>query len=203
MRQSILPMATLSKLFILLLLFFCSAEAFAINLPSLDTMVQNFSKTAPAFMQLITAFAYVMGMAFIFKGIVECKHFGEMRTAMSQEHSIKSPLIYLGVGAALLYLPSTVQVGLTTFWDVPTPYAYLSDTKDPWYQLVDSLVMIIQLIGTIAVIRGLIILSHLGKGGGQQGGLGRAVTHMIAGIFCINIYQFVQAVLYTLGLSQL
>lgn len=182
-----------------------SVSAYAdIKLPDINTMVRSFSATAPGLMQFVTAFAYVMGMVLIIQGVLEAKHFGEARTSMSREHGgVKSVLLYLGTGSALLYLPSTVHVGLTTFWDVPTPYAYLVETKDPWEQLVQSIIMIIQLIGTIAVIRGLIILSHVGQSGGQQGGIGRAITHILSGFFLINIYQFIQVILNTFGVGHM
>lgn len=167
---------------------------------SLTSMLENFSKVVPNFMKMVTAFAYVMGMYFIVKAILELKRFGESRTMMSQTHELKKPMIMLFVGVALLYLPSSVQTGLTTLWAEPNPYGYVTDTSDKWDEFKSDLVMIIQLIGTIAFIRGLIIFTHIGQGG-QPGQFGKAMSHIIAGILCINIYQFQQAVVSTLALG--
>ena len=81
---------------------------------------------------------------------------------MSASHELKGPLIYLGVGGALLYLPTSVQVGLSTFWSHPNPYAYQTEMQDSWVDLLQAVFMILQLIGTIAFIRGLVMLTHLG-----------------------------------------
>ncbi len=164
-------------------------------------MIENIALQIPSVMHLVTALGYVIGIVFIFTGVMKLKHVGEMRTMMSQEHGVKGPMVYIAVGAALIYLPSTVQVGLSTFWTQPNPYGYVVQ-GDQWTQLVGTCLMVIQLFGVIALIRGLVMLGHLGSGhGGHQGGLGKAVTHIIGGLFCINIYQFVQVVMLTLGIQ--
>ena len=128
------------------------------------------------------------------------KQYGEMRSMMSTEHSLKGPLIFIFIGAALLYLPSSVQVGLSTFWKEPAPYSYLEeDANNSWNTLIHDIFLIIQLIGIIAFIRGLLLLTHLSSGHGQQGTFGRAMSHMIGGILLINIYQFLQVIFNTLG----
>lgn len=162
-------------------------------------MLANIASQVPVLMQLVTALAYVMGMYLIISGIIKLKHVGESRTMMSQEHSIKAPIIFLVVGAMLLYLPSAVQVGMTTFWANPSPYGYVQQT-DQWSQVINDVYLVVQLFGTIAFIRGMVILSHL-SGHGQPGTFAKGVTHIIGGLFCINIYQLVQVVLITLGIQ--
>jgi intracellular multiplication protein IcmC len=174
--------------------------AYALFEVNVQTMLQNLSNSVPELMKLVTATSYVMGMLFIMRGVIGLKHFGESRSAMSQEHSLKGPLILLGVGAALIYLPSSVRAGLTTFWDVPTPYAYRDQIASPYTEVLNASFMIVQLIGTIAFIRGLILLTQGGHG--QQNQTSKAITHMIGGILCINIYQFIQVITNTLALGQ-
>lgn len=172
--------------------------------PNLATMVQNLSKTIPNLMSLVTAVAYVMGMFFMVKAIFTLKNWGEQRSMHSHESekTLMSALVVLFVGAALFYLPTMVQAGLTTFWTDPTPYAYEDDSSDPWMAMLKAVFLIVQLIGTIAFIRGLVILSHVGRGG-ERGAVGKAMTHMIGGILCINLYGFLQAVFNTLALGQI
>ncbi len=69
--------------------------------------------------------------------------------------------------------------------------------------LIKACFMIVQLIGVIAFIRGLVLLTHIGHGHGQQGSVGKAAAHIIAGILCINLYQFLQVVFNTLALGQI
>lgn len=169
---------------------------------NIATMIQNLAQTIPALMQLVTAFAYVMGFYFIVHGVVLLKKFGEQRTMMSQEGGLKGPLIWLAVGAALIYLPSSVQAGFTTFWTNPTPYAYVDEQPNQWSDLINACFMIVQLVGTIAFIRGLILFTNLSHQGGQQGGFGKALTHVIGGILLIDIYDFMRAIFNTLALGQ-
>jgi intracellular multiplication protein IcmC len=162
-------------------------------------MLTNFATNIPNLMRLITAIAYVMGMVFIIKGIMQLKHFGEMRTMMSQEHGLMAPFILLGVGTLLLYLPTSVQVGMSTFWTSPCPYCYPIN-QSPWTQFLSICYAVIQLFGVIAFIRGLIVLTHLGgRSGHSPDTFSKGLTYIIGGVFCINIYGAVQIILFTFG----
>lgn len=167
---------------------------------SAQTMLINISQSIPNLMQLVTAFAYVMGMVLVIRGIIKLKHMGEMRTQMSMEHSAMGPIILITIGALLIYLPSTVQMGLSTFWVEPNPYGYM-EYHSQWTDFLNVCFLIIQFVGTIAFIRGLMILSHLGGGHGQQGSFAKGLTHIIGGILCINIFQLVQVLAVTLGIN--
>src|SRR5262245_18604375 len=100
---------------------------------------------------------------------------------MSHEHSLMTPILYIVIVAMLIYLPTSVQVGIRTFWVNPNPYGY-TEQQDQWTQFINVCLLIVQFIGTIAFIRGLVILSHLGGHGGQKG-LSQGLTHIIGGIF--------------------
>jgi hypothetical protein len=196
---------TAIKLFTALLLAFSMGYAipsYALT-PSLANMMENFSKTIPELMRLATAISYVAGFVIIIKGIIELRHFGEMRTMMQQERGAFGPIAHLLVGAALIYLPSSVQAGISTFWADTSPLAYASDENDAWSELLKDAFLIFQFIGTIAVIRGLLILSKSGGRGGQQKSMGQAMTHIIGGIFCINMYGVLTMVWGTLALGQI
>jgi intracellular multiplication protein IcmC len=186
-----------SSVFLALLLWSQAASA----APDIASMLQNVATNVPSVMALVTASAYVMGMFFIYKGILGLKDFGESRTMMSSQHSLKGPLILMAVGAALLYLPTSVQVGMNTFWSDPNPYGYVQATDDQWSTLYQDCFLIIQLIGTVAFIRGLVLMTHLGGQQGQPGTFGKAMSHLIAGAVLINLYDFINAVYSTLGLS--
>lgn len=191
---------------LLILLCFFALPALAQNPPppvsaiSAESMLVRIAQQVPNLMRLVTAIAYVLGMFFIIKGILQLKHAGESRTMMSQEHSLAGPLIQLAIGALLLYLPSAVQVGLATFWTNPNPYGYLNQ-QDQWSQFINVVFLIVQFIGVLAFIRGLVILSRLSSHGGQGDAFPRGITHVIGGILCINIYEFVQVIFITLGLQ--
>ena len=89
---------------------------------------------------------------------------------------------------------------MSTFWTNPTPYAYMQQ-QDQWMQFVSACFRIIQLFGTIAFIRGLVILSHAGDRGHGQNTVGKGMTHIIGGILCINIYGLINVIIATFGLG--
>lgn len=173
--------------------------------PDLNQMIQNLSNTIPNLMALVTAISYVMGIFFMIKAIFWLKNYGEQRSSHSSESekTLMGALAVLFVGAGLFYLPTMVQVGLTTFWTHPNPYGYADESSDAWMEVLRAVFLIIQLIGTIAFIRGLVILSHVGGSSHGRGELGKALAHMIGGILCINLYGFLQAVFNTLALGQI
>jgi intracellular multiplication protein IcmC len=183
----------------LMLIIAVNAKAAGLNAA---TILENFALTVPELMRLVTATGYVLGMFLIFRGITELKQFGESRTMMSREHSLKVPLVSIFVGTVLLYLPSSVQASLATFWTEPTPYAYITDSKDSWSSVYTSAYMVIGLIGTVAFIRGVLMLNQT-SGHGQPGAFMKSMTHIIAGTFCINLYQFIQMLSLTLGIESI
>jgi intracellular multiplication protein IcmC len=187
----------------LLISFFITSPAHAQTIPDIATMLENLTAAVPDLTRLTTAIAYVMGIFFVVRGVMDFKRLGEQRTMMSGEHTWKGPIISIGVGALLLYLPSTVQSGFMTFWTEPNPYQYEKlDSSDPWNELIIACFQIIQLIGIIAFIRGVLDLAKLGQGQ-QQHGLAKALAYIIAGIFLIDLWDFVSSVLTTLGLNMI
>lgn len=177
-----------------------SAGDVSVTTPSADDMVARIVSQLPTLTRMVTAIAYVMGMGFIMASIMKFKQYGEARTMMSMQHHLTQPIVYLVVGTFLLYLPSAINTTLSTFWADPNPYGYLEASSE-WQASINNCILVVQFFGLIAFIRGLVILSHLGGHHGGQGGIGKGITHIIGGIFCINIYQFVNLVLATLGVE--
>ena len=132
--------------FIFIIASFYSSSTYAVDTPDASTMLSNLASTIPQFMKLVTAVAYVMGMALIIKGLMALKQYGEARTMMSTQQELKGPLIMICVGAALLYLPSSVDAGLTTFWTIPNPYGYQDSSSDQWATLIENCFLIWHLI---------------------------------------------------------
>jgi hypothetical protein len=170
------------------------------DVPDAATMLENLVSNVPQFMQLVTATAYVMGIYIMYKGVMGLKNFGEQRNMMASNQELKGPLILLATGAALMYLPSSVQAGLTTFWSDPNPYGYVTDATDEFSVLYQDAFLLIQLLGTVAFIRGLLVLSQLG-GGAQGASLGKGLTYIGAGVMCINLHDFLNTINGTLGIT--
>jgi len=182
-------------------IFFIAPSALAV--PNVAEMIENIANTIPQLKYLVFAISYVMGFYFIIHGVLLLKKYGLQRTNMSGDASMTPAMLYLFVGAALIYLPSTIFAGIGTFWSDDSPYKYDTGGSSEWDEFYNACFLIIQLIGIIAFIRGLVMLTKLGgSGGGQQGGgPGKAAAHLVGGIFCINLYPFIEAVFTTLGLG--
>lgn len=189
----------LSKLSVVLVSYLLLIQS-AYAAITVSDMIENIAAAIPPLMQFVTALAYVLGFYFVFNGILLLRKYGEQRTQMSSEAHLKGPLISLAVGSALIYLPSSVTTGMATFWTEPAPYAYVTTQTDPWSQFYMACFVIIQFIGVIAFVRGLVILSHLG-GHAQPGTFGKGMAHIIGGVMCIDLYDFLQTIFATLGIE--
>ncbi len=167
-----------------------------------ETVLQRIATQIPQLTSLVTAIAYVMGIYFVVMGVLKLREYGESRTMMSGQRSLQGPMVSIIIGTLLIYIPTTVQVGMATFWTNPNPYGYDTSSQDQWVQFIDICFVIVQFVGVVAFIRGLVILSALGgQSGGHHNAFAKGITHIIGGIFCINIYQTVNVILVTLGLS--
>lgn len=162
-------------------------------------MLQNIDAQLPALTQLVTAAAYVSGMFLVFSAIVNLKELGERAMSAPQGH-LKKPLTKLTVGACLIFLPTIINVGMITIFGTVTPLTY-PDNNTGWFDMMQTIVLIVQFVGGIAVIRGLYQFNELGSGGGQQVTFGKALSHVIGGIICLNIVGAAHILFTTLGID--
>jgi len=169
------------------------------TLPDIQTMLINFSTAVPNLMRLVTASSYVVGLLLVGSAVMRMKHYGEMRTQMSQEHSIWGPVIEFLIAIALLYLPSSVATMTSTFWT--TPLTYVPPTG-PNALFISAAYQVVGLIGAIAFIRGLLILKQAGsERGGQQHVIGKGFAHLVGGTLCINMQATLHMFAATVGMT--
>lgn len=146
--------------------------------------------------RLVTGTAYLIGIAFAFKAIYSLKVYGEARTMMSSNTSIKEPIIYLVVAAILIYFPTALQVMLNTTFGSSSILQYAP--VDSQNQALDtlfgtgsavgqSLSIIIQVIGVIAFVRGWVLIARGASHGQPPGGTGKGLMHVFGGILAMNI----------------
>lgn len=176
-------------------LFYCSLVfvlAGCGNLPdasSLDIqqMIINIAKIMPEVLQMLSALAYLIGFMLVFKGVYKLKEYGEMRTAMSSQISLWPPVITLIIGALMIYFVSAYEIGIQTLFGYSTPLSYL-DSTDSADELVSAVVFIMQVVGVIAFIRGMLLLNSAGGHNAQPGTIGKGLAFIIGGILAINMY---------------
>lgn len=173
----------------LTLIILCSALSGCAGaiFPDVQQMLTNFAKSIPSIWRMVTGMAYLFGMAFIMRGVYQFKVYGESKGMMSSGASLKVPITYMIVGAALMFLPSTKAILLSTVYSYsePMPLSYTASSALISPQIIQILMQIVQLVGLISFVRGWFYLAQ-----GQQQGqsqFGKAMTHIIGGLLAINI----------------
>lgn len=169
---------------------------------NVEEMLLSLQQSLPELANLAIGGAYVMGIAFIFKGLYDMKMYGESRTMMSGHNSIKAPLFYMFIGAMCIYSPSAFHaVMLSTFgYSSVLSYEELNVSQS----LSDSAIVvlqIVQVIGIYAFFRGWILLARSSSGQGGHGLFGRGLIHVVGGIFAMNIVGTINVILATFGIS--
>lgn len=166
-------------------------------------ILTNIANTLGPVQKLITGGAYLLGLVFAFKAMMSLKQMGESRSMMSTHASMKEPLIYLIVAAALIYFPSALNVALMTTFGSSNilQYAPVSSSNQvintifgPGSLIGAPLTIIIQTIGLANFIRGWILIARGASGGQQQGGPGKGLIHIFGGILAINIVETVNII---------
>lgn len=170
---------------------------------SIVDFLQNLVAQVPALMQFVTALVYLMGIFFIYRAVSELKQYGEMRTMMSGQTSLKGPLIYFFVGCLLIFYPSTIDFSLTTIYSGTHILDYAPDNNLPSNAnlAVKSIGVILRLIGYISFFRGWIILTQLANQSSQPGTFWKGINHIVGGIFLVNIFETWAIVKATFGIT--
>lgn len=173
----------------------------------LDAAYVNLMDASTAFSNLTVAVGYVMGVVMIFRGIAMYRAFGQHITQMSRNGELAGPAVYIIVGALLMYLPSVIDASLMTTFNVErseiSKLTFSGTTSGTvnWSQVVDLINSYSKLIGLIAFVRGLQLISKAGDPGVQPGTISRGLVHFVAGVLLINIGATYSVLSVTFGFS--
>ena len=176
-------------------------------LTSQANILNNIANNMLPVERLLTGAAYLIGLSFAFKALYSLKIYGEARTMMSSNTSIKEPLIYLIVAAIFIYFPTGFQVMMNTTFGYSNVLAYgpVSSSNKTMDSLFgpDSLIgrplaLIIQTVGLVAFIRGWVLIARSASQGQQPGGTGKGLVHVFGGILAMNIVGTLQIINNTL-----
>lgn len=159
-------------------------------------ILTNIAKSLAPVERLLTGVAYIMGLAFAFKAIYSLKVYGEARTMMATNASLKEPITYLIVASVFIYFPTALEIILQTTFGASSILEYAPvDSKNKALDILfgpDSIVgrpltMIIQVIGLGAFIRGWVLIARSASQGQQPGGTGKGLIHVLGGVLAMNI----------------
>lgn len=170
-------------------------------------ILTNVAASMASVERLVSGAAYLIGLAFAMKALYSLKSFGEQRTMMSSNTSIKEPLAYFLVAGMLIYLPSGFRVLMQTSFGYSNVLAYapINSSNNALSVLFGqdsavgpSLSIIIQTIGLIAFVRGWVLVARSASQGQPPGGMGKGMVHVFGGILAMNIVGTLQIINNTL-----
>ncbi len=170
-------------------------------------IISNLAVSLLSVEKLVTGAAYMIGLSFVVRALYSLKVYGEARTMMSSQASIKEPMMYLLAAGMLVYLPTAMEIIMNTTFGYSTPLAYAPmDTQSPLVsglfgensQLGQSLAIIIQLIGVIAFVRGWMLIARAASHGQPPGGTGQGLMHVFGGVLAMNIIGTLEVINNTL-----
>lgn len=155
---------------------------------------------------LITGLAYLIGVTFLVKALYSLKVYGEARSMMSSNSSIKEPVLYMLIGALLIYTPTAVEIMMNTTFGYSTILSYAPISGSSWFstafgsdtQIQKPLILIIQIIGLYAFVRGWVLIARAASQGQPPGGTGKGLVHVFGGILAMNIVGTIQIINNTL-----
>lgn len=185
----------------------CTGGTAACWISSQVSILTNIANSLIPVERLITGGAYLIGCAFLFKAIYSLKVYGEARTMMSSNTSVKEPIVYLLVGAVFIYFPSALSAMLqSTFgYENILQYAPINSSNATLDTLFGSgsvvgkpLTIIIQVVGLIAFVRGWVLIARSASQGQPPGGTGKGLIHVFGGILAINIVGTLEMINNTL-----
>ena len=185
----------------------CTGGDVACWVASQVNILTNLANSLVPVQRLITGGAYLMGCAFLFKAIYSLKVYGEARTMMSSNTSVKEPVVYLMVGAIFIYFPTAFSMLMqSTFgYQNVLQYAPVNSSNQALDTLFGSgsavgrpLSMLIQVIGLVAFVRGWVLIARSASQGQPPGGTGKGLVHVFGGILAINIVGTINMINNTL-----
>lgn len=173
----------------------------------MDKTINIFANLGPSLVKvelLLTACAYLIGIALILRGVMALKHAGEQKSHMSQQHSLKEPMMLFFAGAMLMYFPTGLHVVLQTVFGSENILSY--DSLSTGNQMMasikmfgDNLFLFVQVIGLVSFIRGWILIAKsASQSGHQQGSFAKGIMHIIGGTLAINIVETLNVINNTL-----
>lgn len=175
----------------------------------LSTALANLSTTFNSLVQVIVAVSYVTGIALVIRGVMMYRIFANQTFGSAQRGEIAGPMVFIIVGAILVYFPSTLNTSLNTLFtgvdqnnltEASEMIGYQSLAGvEHWQEIADVVVKYVKLVGLIAFVRGWIILSKMGHSGSQPGSVGKGIVHIVGGVLLINIVDTFRMLAVTLG----
>jgi len=188
--------------------FVCGEIGEVSEAEGLDQVVSNFVMNfKEPMISIVSVVAFLSGLFMVVSGLIKASKSG----ADPKNYSPHIILTHIGFGAILLTIGNMLPVVVASLFgteDVAKESA-LSWTKlenlvgpdsdlTQFETAVTSALFFVQIIGVIAFVRGWLILKKVVEGSGNAS-LTQGLTHIIGGVFAINIFEFLRVMDRTFG----
>lgn len=184
-------MKKIKKIFISLSAALLGTPVFAAPLGTdIGNMFVAFQPSVQSLIKLTIAVSMIMGLVLIINSIYKLAQLGEGGNQRGE--GLKGPLVMFACGIALFGLMISLRTVGETMLMGSGPGDFLlpsSSGSGASTVIIVAILWFIRLVGFIALVRGFLLLNRHGQqaGGGQQGELGRGLTHIFGGVAAIHI----------------
>ena len=155
------------------------------------TIMGNISQSLYPVQKLITGLAYLLGILFFITAIEKFRKIGDKRAQSSSQEKMYTPMMYMLMGALLLYLPSTLHVLANTAFGVGNVISYTNYNPTNIYSIIG---LLIRTAGVLWFVRGCVLVAHASEPGTQDGPKG--LVFIVAGILAMNFDNSIAIVNY-------
>lgn len=154
---------------------------YIMQIPDLITMIENVSRAIAGVGPFLMYTSFIIGILCFIKALAKFKKIGDARVNSTSHEKVFVPVVYTLVGAALIYLPSSIGVLSNTAFGSDSILQY-SDFNN--INLTAAVEIIVKTVGVIWFMRGCVLLAHASEPGVQHGPKG--LSFLVAGIFAVN-----------------
>lgn len=154
----------------------------------------NIQKDFPDILSWLSGLCTVIGIAFILLAFFKLKHLADFRTMSGGQQDVGKAFILLALGAIFLWMPFMLNIMTYSLFGnsitgLREKYAITGDSN---YEYKRAFFQMMMIIGLISFIRGWLILSSMAKGQSQPGTIGKAITHIVAGLFLYHLLAVIR-----------
>lgn len=147
----------------------------------LTTMLGNISQSLYPIQRLVSGGAYLLGILFLMKAIGKLKKIGDYKAQSPSHERMYGPLIFMLMGALLIYLPTGLKVMANTAFGVGNIMSYSNYSQ---FNIYDVIGLLVRTAGVIWFVRGCVLISHASDPGTKEGSKG--LLFLFAGVLAIN-----------------
>ncbi len=163
------------------------------------TMIDGINNALPDFLSLIQNAAYLIGFWYVGSALYRAR--GAFYDSRITKESVVSRIF---LGAALIALPTFVAHTQATLFTSsnPSQLAYTGAGGTNMTTAVEAIEFFIQVVGWLAITRGLMILKEVGDGTAGNGvSAKKGVTHIFGGGMATSVVATAKALGSTFGLT--